>query len=892
LKGGVELGRVDEDEARQHAIDGASDRMADTFMAGLLGPLAAKVKVKGSETLKWAGRVAASENRLAQGLAKRFAYNWKGFWGRGGEELVSKMKAVLHLESDNTGVQNIFIQSTGRRLSDFSSESLNQFLRSLSGKKLIGLSRALNAVRVYGIDVIKGLGVRIDAKALAKADAEMVLELFKRLKGIDIAGLSEKALQDTLSGLSGKLNGTMEKLWFSIRAARKYGLKAIEENGHVKSPFFDEFKEYRRAVYREVESRMSPWRSKLFSAKGAANKSQKWAALKHVFRREASNDVISAYKTLQTASAPANGADKVLLDRIFGVINKPLDWFESQVRGFFRIPLENSRYMGQTFVPETKEAVKIALRVKETSRFAWLRVKGFVQDEVEGAVKGAISGVRNVPEVKNPGKLRQAVKKIGLWCANLFGKISKPLNKHILTKEVERALGRWPLIPAVIDYAFYDPDDGFKSWDGKFDTAWGFWSFVFSSCYMSSVSMGNTTFGAVNAAFVKALTFITWMYKSDMDDSSEIDYKSLTGSHLEYLFLAPFNAMLSSGIHFLKGFAVGRTLASVPYARLLPSMTAFPWAFMPGSLFVKPVFERAGRLLTAGYYSLIVGWGTGFVFGSKKLIDADPYYKFQRTIKNLLVGLHFQPLQYALGYLSGLGQFVVRWWGYAWEATILYYPTPIYLDKGRNIPKVTRLLAENSPEGREEIWKSFVEQNVSLDLLGVYDRIVMFGEDLTPTGFEWHAPRSLEWRFETRAIMKQWLPRLDGRMTEDEAAGGKVIRWGDDHIKALTETYRQQMNNNEAEWEDSLKYQKGMVVFGMIVKMYADKARKGEERFKPFLNLVREQPYKDYWKSIPTPVNASDLERKIKEVDEKEIDPGKIAKLLYDTNVLKKSGDF
>ncbi len=936
-KAGAVFARVSSEEALAAELTYMEGLFTGTVAAGALGPfgIVQKTPLKWLGRGKfwaWAGRFSERGVRHAVfDLPKNIYYHAQGFLGFRSSKLINEVGAKILVEypaeaSACSGhYADIFRKLTGKTIEQArEGAGLKSFLMELPGRVTTDLAMSFDVVDRFGMTVIADTG-QVNPAALNRAYADIVREVFKRTTGCDITAVTKKELGKILTELGPEKK---QEIWFSVRAAKRLGIDVIDEKGFVadKELFEQTVKPWRKELYNKIKDRMAPWREEL----RGPGVNTRWVGFKDALRKDIVEEIFSARQLLggleevvEAASATGGAFEKYIITPIVRPLarslekplswinsglhqaNRPLNRIESEVAGQYAPRTEQAHYMAGRFAGEIAKSSKMTLLTKEAFRGKWLREKGkeLVDEAMEGVIRQEVTG----HPVKPPnGKFAELLAGLSGKIKELGGKLKGPakaasihfkglgkwLNAHVLTKELEEA-NRWLVIPAAVDFLFYDPDEGFVLGDGKFDTWWGFWSFVGSSCYASTRLGMNNTFGGINAAAVKALTFITFMGKAS-DEWPNIDYESLKGSHLEYLSLAPLNMALSSGLHYVRGFSLGRMLAAVPVLRSIPSMTNFAWAFEAGSTFLKPSYiGLAGRALNLSYYVLIIGWGTGYIFASDDLINTDPIYKLQRAIKNAIVGIHIQPLQYSLGYLSNLGQFVVRWYGYIWELG-LYEFCPVFLNKGKDIPLVTRLLREGTEESSIKINEAFVDNNQSLDLIGVFDRIAKFGEgfeSFVPTGFEAHLPR-LGWRQEVRGITATWLPMIEGRLTKEEAelrkegkdTTGKFNRWENSDVTQLAKVFEYWMYKQDGQWLDNAGEQKGMLTEAAICRYYARKAQLGEERYSQFREVVKNYRYRKFWEMIPAAKDEKELVGIIRRIDEKELDYEKAARVLWSIN--------
>ncbi|OGQ48710.1 MAG: hypothetical protein A3H42_00305 [Deltaproteobacteria bacterium RIFCSPLOWO2_02_FULL_46_8] len=478
---------------------------------------------------------------------------------------------------------------------------------------------------------------------------------------------------------------------------------------------------------------------------------------------------------------------------------------------------------------------------------------------------------------KNDGVINVAANGGAKWTG--FENFSGWLRQNVGTAELVRA-HRFAIPPAIAG-PFYDSDGkqggGWTLHDGEWDSPWELASFFLASNSLSAL-VDNKVIGADIAGAINLYTLDKMLDLSEYEGPT--DYNRLQAAHIHYQTATTVNSLFISGQHYLRNFAIGRALAPIPFFRLLPSMTSFPSAFRLASNMAKPNFlTLGGFVLTFGYQSYGTGYKVSDVFSSKPLINADPYYTWQRGTKYAIVVPVVNTFQAALGYRSTLGQTVGRVLGVPADLglTIIFDP---FLNKGRHENKMDRLLTEGTPSSLDEGWRVFVDANTTWDFGGVVGRMI---DEKDPAfgGFHWKPMRIGHWRWERRGIETWTSPTpLDSLSSSSVSRKGFIEEMAEkgewQKINALVEMYKQQFLNPDAAWRQEESDRRGIVIFAFMVKYFAERVR-DNPFFGPFRDLTRNthpqlQNLTRFLKNLPTPETHEKFLEYATQVDEGKYD--------------------
>ncbi len=464
------------------------------------------------------------------------------------------------------------------------------------------------------------------------------------------------------------------------------------------------------------------------------------------------------------------------------------------------------------------------------------------------------------------------------------GMLWKVWNQHLWSAEFSKTY-RFGLVPAAVDYAFVkDTPEGYQltSWDGKMDTAWGIGGYIFGTGYYSTRLALNTYNGSIMGGGIKALTFVGFQGLAGLA-LADTDIGSIKGSQEEYLLVLPATLLLYSGMH-AKGGSLVRGLSQVPFARRIPSISAWTSCYLPKSAINAPNFFKAmpGQALPVNLKGMGVslGYTVPFIMGitavtGKQLLDSDPYFIGQRGWKFFFVGTFLNPTQVALGGNTAAAQGGTRLLGILFDLIPAVSLSPYYNNRTILRSTLARMSRENGPGDRDEEMNLFFSQpenwaggsglstvNRTYDIVGALKRDEF---DVTKPS-TWHAG----WRWEPDGL-DAWLDAMEGY--KDKRSHKQVKGVGEEHPELYAQMadsfYR--LFQDPSPWMGNEHRTRGMVIASVMTKWYAGRYARGEKEFEPYARLIERAPEawrKGYWDKLPEPKSRKAFLQEVSRIQE------------------------
>ena len=574
------------------------------------------------------------------------------------------------------------------------------------------------------------------------------------------------------------------------------------------------------------------------------------------------NDLVARGDT-QLFRAPAAAAKEAVppgaLDPIWGAMNRAADkglGLGAADRFFAgRVAAANNAIVAN--VPELVESRLALMGRKELLRHAFRLESGWAP-----AAAGAAGAA---------GKAEHGM----LW---------KVWNQHMWSAQFAKTY-RYGLVAAGADYAFVkDTPDGYEltSWDGKMDTSWGVGGYIFGTGYYSTRLALNTYNGSIMGGGIKALTFVGFQGLAGLA-LTDTDIGSIKGSQEEYLLVLPATLLLYSGMH-AKGGSLVRGLSQVPFARRIPSISAWTSYYLPRSAINAPNFFKAmpGQMLPVNLKGMGVslGYTVPFIMGitavtGKQLLDSDPYFIGQRGWKFFFVGTFLNPTQVALGGNTAAAQGGTRLLGILFDLIPAVSLSPYYNNRTILRSTLSRMSGENGPGDKDEEMNLFFSQpdnwasgtglstvNRTYDIVGALKRDEF--EVAKPS--TWHAG----WRWEPDGL-DAWLDAMEGY--KDKRSHKQVKGVGEEH----PELYAQMADSfyrlfvNPEPWMGNEHRTRGMMVASVMTKWYAGRYARGEKQFEPYARMIEQAPEawrKGYWDQLPQPKDRKAFLKEVARIQE------------------------
>jgi hypothetical protein len=471
--------------------------------------------------------------------------------------------------------------------------------------------------------------------------------------------------------------------------------------------------------------------------------------------------------------------------------------------------------------------------------------------------------------------------------------------KGYLGKAIDIAFGpktqklyRLGMLAAAADYAFVkDTPEGYEltPWDGHIDTGWGAAGYIAGTGYYSTRLGINTYNGSINGGGMKAVTFVGFQGLAGLA-LFDSDIKKIAGAQDEYLVVLPATLLLYSGMHAKGGKStILNAVSQLPFVRRIPSLSAYTSAYGAHSTIGSPSFIRTtpgfipnnfkGMAVSLGYTIPFIMGVTAYTGGT--LLSSDPYFIGQRGWKFFFVGTILNPIQIALGGDTGRAQSATRLLGLITDLLPAVSLSPYYNNSYNMRRTLLRMAGEKGPDDVDEELRLFVSEPdnwmsyVGLNGMSTVNRTFDLGGFIGRDAFEIAKPNTWNfgWRWEPDGV-NAWLNAMEGYKDKKR---GWIEGAGTTHPELYADmafSFYKGFENPEF-WMGTEHRTRGMLIYSIVAKWYAQRFKNGEQQFAPYANLLDQAPEQwrtGFWDRVPQVGNREELLRQVAVVQEMPID--------------------